>query len=93
MAATFDGPTPTTTTSAPSQAAAPQSPEKASPSKSTPAPETLPRSIEAWDSIIKGEVKDFLEISQQIGGPVAAQVRILGHSSEKTTCTDMCRCV
>lgn len=79
MAATFDGPTPTAAIAAPSQETAPQATPKATPAKA-PTPESLPRAIEAWDNIINREVKDFLEISHQIGGPVAAQARAVGHA-------------
>ncbi|KAL1955570.1 hypothetical protein VTO42DRAFT_8449 [Malbranchea cinnamomea] len=82
MAATLDTSASSSAIAPPSQADAPQSQAKAVSSTSIPAPEPLPRSIEAWDKIVNGEVNTFVEISQQIGGPVATQAKAVRHAFE-----------
>ena len=44
-----------------------------------PEPEPLPRSIEAFDTLINNEVKAFVDISQKFEGPVAEQVSYGDH--------------
>jgi adenylyl cyclase-associated protein len=40
-----------------------------------PAPETLPESVEEFDAFINGTLKKYVNLSDEIGGPVAEQVR------------------
>lgn len=56
-------------------AGAPELSELSKPSpQPEPEPELLPKSIEAFDTLIDSEVKPFVEISQKFEGPVAEQV-------------------
>lgn len=40
------------------------------------APVELPRAVEAFNSTVDAPVKQFIELSNQLGGPVQEQVRI-----------------
>jgi hypothetical protein len=48
-----------------------------SPEPTAPIPEPLPRSVEAFDEIIEGDIVDFVKASGKIGGLVEEQVRHL----------------
>jgi adenylyl cyclase-associated protein len=39
-----------------------------------PIPEVLPESVEDFDAFISGTVKKFVNLSDEVGGPVAEQV-------------------
>ncbi len=43
-----------------------------------PVPEALPDSVEDFDGFISGPVKKFVNLSDEIGGPVAEQVWRIG---------------
>ncbi|KAL9092153.1 MAG: hypothetical protein Q9165_004586 [Trypethelium subeluteriae] len=74
-AASFEAPPSATTNgsvSAPSTAKAPA----ASPQSITPTPSktsSFPQPIEDFDSLTNGDVKTFLNLSQELGGPIADQ--------------------
>ena len=55
----------------PVAAAAPPEPPK-------PLPEDLPESVEEFDGFLTGPLKKFVNLSDELGGPVAEQVGILG---------------
>lgn len=57
------------------QNAAAESPKKQVPAaQPSHVEEPLPASIEDFDKIINGDVKNFVEIGQKIGSPVTEQV-------------------
>jgi adenylyl cyclase-associated protein len=49
-----------------------------------PPPEALPESVEEFDSFINGPLKKFVNLSDELGGPVAEQVGIVADVLEAT---------
>lgn len=65
---------------------APTGPLPAPPVAKTPEPkpvlEALPESVEDFDSFIAGTVKKFVNLSDELGGPVAEQVGTMADYTE-----------
>jgi adenylyl cyclase-associated protein len=73
---TVEAPTPKTNGAAPPPTAPlPPAPVAAvAPEPSKPLPEALPESVEEFDSFLTGPLKKFVNLSDELGGPVAEQV-------------------
>lgn len=53
----------------------PPEPPKPAPAPAVPAAAPVPPQIEDFDKLIKGDVQNFVELAQVIGGLVGEQVR------------------
>lgn len=64
-------------TVAPSTAAASVAPAAAPtpPAPAKPIPEPVPESVEEFDAFLGGTLKKFVNLSDELGGPVSEQVR------------------
>ena len=54
---------------------APLEPPKPAPPPAPPAAPPVPPQIEDFDALIKGDVRNFVELAQKLGGLVEEQVR------------------
>lgn len=54
--------------------ATPEPPKPAPPPPAAPAAAPVPPQIQDFDALIKGDVQNFVELGQKIGGLVAEQV-------------------
>ncbi len=54
---------------------APPTTSRAATEPPKPIPEALPESVEDFDTFISGTVKKYVSLSDEVGGPVAEQVR------------------
>ncbi len=60
-----------------------------------PVVESVPESVEEFDTFLNGAVKKFLDLSEGIGGPISEQVFLNGYTRDEfwlTECTG-CACV
>ena len=74
MATSFDGASSTPAGAVKTEDASSEPPSKPTPSEAPAAPEALPPAIQAFDALINNQVKKFIDISEELGGPIAAQV-------------------
>ena len=75
MASSFDGASSTPAGAPNTEDASSEPPSKPAPSEAPATTEALPPSIQAFDALINNHVKKFIDISEELGDPVAAQVR------------------
>jgi hypothetical protein len=79
MAMAIDDPNaPNTVGPSPAAAPAPPEPPKPAPAPAAPAAAPVPPQIEDFDALVKGDVQNFVDLAQKIGGLVEEQVRQFG---------------
>lgn len=63
-------------TPSPAAPATPEPPKPAPPPPAPPAAPQVPPQIQDFDALIKGDVQNFVNLGEKVGGLVAEQVRI-----------------
>lgn len=75
---TLDEPSSPKTVGAPASAtpATPEPPKPAPPPPAAPAAAPIPQQIQDFDALIKGDVQNYVNLGEKIGGLVAEQVSL-----------------